>query len=194
MPFYLSSPGGLNAQADFSIFLPGSFAGDKNGDGFGDFASEQVSPGTPDGVDTRQFLFVQAGESTMGTAGDVNGDGYSDIISSLSAIENFGDRQRVYFGAPGSCGSTGCRGYLSIPIPGHDFMGGDLTAFLGGVGDATGDGLDDLVASTPENGSAYFFRSETAGTKTAFDFPSWKFSPGFGSSFAALFGTVRPLF
>ena len=104
---YLSSPGGLNAQADFSIFLPGSFAGDENGDGFGDFASEQVSPGTPDGVDTRQFLFVQAGESTMGTAGDVNGDGYSDIISSLSAIENFGDRQRVYFGAPGSCGSTG---------------------------------------------------------------------------------------
>ena len=71
-------------------------------------------------------------------------------------------------------------------------MGGDLTACSGGVGDATGDGLDDLVASTPENGSAYFFRSETAGTKTAFDLPSWKFSPGFGSSFAALFGTCAP--
>ena len=129
----------------------------------------------------------------MGTAGDVNGDGYSDIIVPV-AIENFGDRQRSTLARPGRAAPPVAAAICHIPIPGHDFMGGDLTAFLGGVGDATGDGLDDLVASTPENGSAYFFRSETAGTKTAFDFPSWKFSPGFGSSFAALFGTVRPIF
>ena len=190
---YLSSTAGLTAQDGFG-FSVGSFAGDENGDGFGDFAVSAVYPGTPEGIDNTQFLFIQAGETALGTAGDVDGDGYSDIISSLSSIENFGDRQRVYLGAPGSCGGTGCRQFLTVPIPGHDFMGGDLTAFLGGVGDVNGDGLDDLVASTPDTGTAYFFRSENAvGNSVAFAFPTWTFAPGFGTSFAALFGSVRPL-
>lgn len=140
------------------------------------------------------FVFDQAGEATPGTAGDVDGDGYSDIISSLSSVERLTDRQRVYFGAPGSCGTNGCRRFLSIPIPGHDFMGGDLTAFLGGVGDATGDGIDDLVASTPDNGTAYFLGSGSAGANNVpFASPTWTFATGFGTSFAALFGSVRPL-
>jgi hypothetical protein len=193
---YLSSASGLVAQAGFSSAF-GSFAGDENGDGFGDFASFQVSPGTPDGIDTGSFLFIQAGEAALATAGDMDGDGTSDIISSLSAIENFGDRQRVYFGAPGACGDTGCRPFLSVPIPGHDFNGNDLQAFLGGVGDVDGDGLDDIVASVPDNGQAFFYRSNGAVTATdnvAFARRIWTFAPGFGSSFAALFGTVRPLF
>jgi FG-GAP-like repeat/FG-GAP repeat len=190
---YLSSPSGLTAQAGFAVTV-GSFAGDENGDGFGDVASGRVFPGTPDGIDTGAFLFIQAGETTLGTAGDVNGDGYSDIISSLSAIENFGDRQRVYFGAPGSCGTNGCRPHLTIPIPGHDFNGNNLTAFLGGVGDVSGDGIDDLVASVPDSGKAFFFRSGSAGADdVAFASPIWTFTPGFGSSFAALFGSVLPL-
>lgn len=195
---YVSSATGLAVEAGFANPF-GSFAGDENGDGFGDFASFQVFPGTPEGVDTGATLFGQAGEAMLGTAGDLDGDGYSDVIASLSSIENFTDRQRVYFGAPGSCGSTGCRPFRSVPIPGHDFAGGNLTAFLGGVGDVNGDGLDDMVASTPDSGNAYFYGSVT-GTATpgvddvAFAFPTWTLATGFGSSFAALFGSVRPLF
>jgi hypothetical protein len=191
---YLSSGSGLTAQPGFDS-PTGSFAGDENGDGFADFALQGVSPGTPDGIDTNQFLFIQAGEFTLGTAGDVDGDGYSDMISSLSAIENFGDRQRVYFGAAASCGENGCRRFLSIPIPGHDFMGGNLTALMGGVGDVSGGGGDGLVASTPDNGTAYFFSIANVNSdNVAFASPVWRFAPGFGTSFAALFGTARPLF
>ena len=195
---YLSSAAGLVAQASFasqpnSQF--GSFAGDENGDGFGDFATFDVYAGSPEGIDFTAVPFGQAGEATLGTAGDIDGDGYSDVISSLSFFENFGDRQRVYFGAPGGCGGTGCRPFLTVPIPGHDFMGGDLTAFLGGVGDVTGDGSDDLVASTPDSGNAYFFQGGSVGTNNvAFASPIWTFATGFGTSFAALFGSVRPLF
>ena len=82
-----------------------------------------------------------------------------------------------------------------MPIPGHDFMGGDLTAFLGGVGDVDGDGLDDLVASTPDNGNGVLLpQRRRAPSDVAFAFPTWTFAPGFGTSFAALFGSVRPLF
>ncbi len=191
---YLSSAGGLTAEAGFANQF-GSFAGDENGDGFGDFATFHVFAGTPEGIDPAADLFGQAGEATLGTAGDLDGDGYSDTISSLSSIENFGDRQRVYFGAPGSCGSTGCRRFRSIPIPGHDFVGGNLTAFLGGVGDVNGDGLDDMVASTPDSGNGYFFGSVGGGTgDVAFASPTWTFATGFGTSFAALFGSVRPIF
>ncbi|HVZ86343.1 MAG TPA: VCBS repeat-containing protein [Polyangia bacterium] len=192
---YLSSAGGLLAQPGFAAGTLG-FAGDENGDGFGDFGG--VFAGTPDGIDKSQVLFSQAGETALGTAGDIDGDGYSDIISSLSSMEGFPDRQRVYLGGPGSCGSTGCRTHLGIPIPGHDFVDGDLTAFLGGVGDVNGDGTDDLVASTPDTGQAYFFNSldyvlTPGADNEAFAFPTWTFSPGFGASFAALFGSVLPL-
>jgi hypothetical protein len=195
---YVSGTGGLTAEAGFANPL-GSFAGDENGDGFGDFASFRVFPGSPAGIDNSGNLFIQAGEIALGTAGDVDGDGFSDIISSLSSIENMTDRQRVYLGAPGACGDTGCRPHVGIPIPGHDFMGGNLTAFLGGVGDVNGDGLDDMVASTPDTGNAYFYWTVN-GTVThdtnevAFASQTWSFAPGFGTSFAALFGSVRPLF
>ncbi|MES1205361.1 MAG: VCBS repeat-containing protein [Pseudomonadota bacterium] len=191
---YLSQAGGLVAQAGFAASGVGSFAGDFNGDGFADFVAGQVSAGTPEGIDRSKLLFIQAGETALASAGDVNGDGYTDVISSLSSVERFPYRQRVYFAAPGVCGATGCNGYVSVDIPGHDFMGGDLTAFLGGVGDVTGDGIDDLVSSTPDTGTASFIRSGSASGSVAFSYPVWTFDIGFGTSFAALFGSVRPLF
>jgi hypothetical protein len=67
------------------------------------------------------------------------------------------------------------------------------------LGDVNGDGLDDKVASTPDSGKAYFHGS-VIGTATpgiddvAFASPIWTFATGFGSGFAPLFGSVRPLF
>jgi hypothetical protein len=72
-------------------------------------------------------------------------------------------------------------------------MGGNLFAIIAAVGDVDGDGTDDLVATTPDNGSAYLFLGSAGGLE-AFPFRTWTGTPGFGTSLPALFGTARPTF
>ena len=90
-----------------------------------------------------------------------------------------------------------------MPLPGRDLGAAalvNMTSLDGppvhGVA-VNGDGIDDLVASTPENGRVYGFRSQGAapdGSGVAFASPTLTYAPGFGASFAALFGSVRQIF
>jgi hypothetical protein len=193
---YLSSPAGLVAQSGFLSGGGSGFAGDENGDGFGDFAAYAVTGGTPTGIDDQgAFLLVQAGESAFETAGDLDGDGYSDVIFDISSVVGVPEVERAYFGAPGSAGGTDRRRFSAITIPGHDHTSASLTALIAAVGDVNGDGIDDLVASTPDNGMVYLFRSEGA-TGMPINFPDWTYSgaTGFGTGLPTLFGTARLAF
>ena len=94
----------------------------------------------------------------------------------------FPKRERVYFGAPARPASTDRRRFSAITIPGHDHTAASLTALIAAVGDVNGDGIDDLVASTPDTGMVYLFGSDGA-TGMPIDFPSWTFTgaAGFGA-------------
>lgn len=175
-----------------------AFAGDLNGDGYSDVASGPVVAGTPAGASGANVLFIQAGEGMSGAAGDLDGDGFSEVIAQTSEIENFPDRERVYFGAPGSCGDTGCRPHIPLEIPGHSYeFSSSVGAVIAGVGDLNGDGLDDLVAATPEAGRAYVFVSKGRTSPQGFGFVR-AIGPGagsrFGTSLSALFGSSHRFF
>jgi hypothetical protein len=187
---YLGSGHGFAPQTNFSPGAIANFIGDTDGDGFTDFAASQAAlPGTPAGVDPNRLLFIQAGEFVFETAGDVDGDGYADVISSLSQIEGFPERERVYFGAPTACGSTGCRPFSSLFIPGHDFSPGSQSAIIAAGGDINGDGGDDLVALTPESGNVYVFFAGAA-REQPLSSPLLVGASGANGSLAALFGTA----
>lgn len=192
---YLSGPAGLAAQSGFSATSNiGSFAGDVNNDGFGDIASYSVSPGNPSGANIQTILLGAAGEFAFETAGDLNGDGYSDVIFSISSRVGVPERERVYFGGPGVCGGSGCTRFSAISIPGHtNAADGTLSAFVAAAGDLDGDGLEDLVASTPDTGTVYVFRdSGESGAPISFPFPIFTGPAGFGAGLPTLFGSALP--
>ena len=99
------------------------------------------------------------------------------------------ERERVYFGAPTACGTTYCRAFAPIVIAGHDQSGGSLRAIIAAAGDVNGDGGDDLVVATPDNGRVYLYLARARATCRWRPVPVHA-SPGFGSSLAALFGTA----
>jgi hypothetical protein len=183
---YLGTGNGFTPQANF---VPGTlgadFVGDNDGDGLTDFASNQaIHPGTPAGIDGNQTLFVQAGEFVFATAGDIDGDGYVDTVSSTSPIEGFPEPERVYFGGPTACGSTGCRAFSALFVPGYA-----QTKIVAAAGDINGDGGDDLVVMTPENGFVYIYLAGGAREQPLAS-PSQVNVTGVGGSVAALFGTA----
>jgi hypothetical protein len=188
---YLGTGNGFAPQTDFA---PGTFAadfvGDNDGDGLTDFAANQaIFPGTPAGIDGNHILFIQAGEFVFATAGDIDGDGYWDTVSSLSSIEGVPERARVYFGAPTACGTNGCRAFSPLFIPGFDFTPGSTSAIISAAGDINGDGGDDLVVLTPENGAVYIYLAGGARELPLASFSQVN-ATAVGGSLAALFGTA----
>ncbi len=192
---YFGGAATFTAQAGVIAGPPGSFAGDHDGDGLTDFASYGVYAGTPTGVDSTQFLLIQAGEQMFATAGDLDGDGFSDALAFIAPIVGVGERERVYFGAPTACGDTDCRPFSRLIIPGHDQPpASNLRTIIAAAGDINGDGGDDLVVATPETGTVYVKFAGAARVQRLdfnFAFPTLKGDPGFGSSLAALFGTAQ---
>ena len=187
--------GGFTAQANFMPGASGSmagFTGDHDGDGLMDFAAGQaVLPGTPEGIDPMKFLLVQAGEFVFETAGDLDADGYADVVSSINH-PGATERERLYFGAPTACGDTNCRAFSPLIIPGHDVNGGNLRAIIAAAGDVNGDGGDDIVVATPENGTVYLYLGGGA-RELPRSFAVRTFNGvanSFGSSLAGLFGTA----
>ena len=193
--FYLGNGSGFVAQANFTPGLIGGFAGDNDGDGLMDFAANQaVLPGTPAGIDPNQFLFIQAGEFVIESAGDVDGDGYADVVSSIGHPGQT-ERERVYFGQSTACGSTNCRTFSPLIVAGRDVSGGNLRAIIAAAGDVNGDGGDDIVVATPENGRVYVYLGGGA-RELPLAFPERTYTDApnstavFGSSLAGLFGTA----
>jgi hypothetical protein len=159
---YLGTGHGFAPQTGFTTFSFGpdtSFAGDFDDDGLTDLAANQgVQPGTPDGVDTNQFLLAQAGEFMLGTAGDLDGDGYADVVATIGSFVGVPERERVYFGAPTGCGSTDCRAFTPLFIAGHDQTPtGTMSAIIAPAADLNGDGGDDLIVLTPEDGAVWIY-------------------------------------
>ena len=136
----------------------GSFAGDVNGDGFGDFAIYAVHRRYGERGRHVNDLILQAGEFAFETAGDLDGDGYSDVIFWIGSFTGIPEHERAYFGGPGSSSTS----FSTITIPGHGNSPGSQTAFIAAVGDVNGDGIDDLVATTPDSGMVYVFKSDGA--------------------------------
>ena len=190
---FLGNGASFTRQGGLDFGPLGGFAGDENGDGFGDFAAGTVPPGTPDGIDTSQSLLNEGGVFFFASAGDVDGDGYGDTIASVSHFLVVPERLRVYFGAPGSCGDFNCRRHSPIVVAGHQQSDDFTPVAVAAAGDVNGDGTDDLVVSRPDIGAAYLFLGHAGGLGEV-SFRTWSGAPGFGSSVPGIFGTATPGF
>jgi hypothetical protein len=147
---YFGGPG-LDDVVDWSIpGAPGeglgarvSWAGDVNGDGYGDIIASTYIEGNayvyyggaaPNSV-ADLTLNNDSFQSVSG-AGDVNGDGYADVIAGAAS----GTHAYVYFGGPGA-----------DAIPDLTFTGtGGFGASVSSA-DVNGDGYSDLIVGAPSD-------------------------------------------
>ena len=211
---YYGTPSGMNTVADWSYepdqvdaFLGNSvaYAGDINGDGYGDIIVG--APGYDNGNTDEGILYLFLGSSTgfpstpdwsyevntdnaeLGTtvagAGDLNGDGYTDIVASAPGLVTASGTGRVmvFFGS-----STG---FASTPDWTLDCTNSTASwgTALSSAGDINGDGISDLLIGSPEYDSSYTdegmvmaFYGSTTGLGTTAD---WI---GLGGQAGALYG------
>jgi hypothetical protein len=132
--------------------------GDLNRDGREDVVARQTSngdlwfyPGTGTGLGTRKRIGTGWNTLREITAiGDFNRDGYPDLLASQTSNRNL----YLY---PGRAGTVlGPRVLVGSG-------GWNLMSELTGVGDFTGDGINDMVARLTSNGVLYLYRGRAGG-------------------------------
>ncbi len=153
----------LNGERTFDLLGETvSTAGDVNGDGLDDVIvgasdSSYVVFGKASGFSATMNLsdldgsngFRLDGRGVPSTAGDVNGDGFDDVI--VGAL----DSSYVVFGKASGFSATINLSSLDNS-EGFGLYGGDLrVSAVGTAGDVNGDGFDDLMIGSPQNGADF---------------------------------------
>jgi hypothetical protein len=168
-------------------------AGDLNGDGRGDFVVTTGGQVGPDGL-ARVFVFygasgfeiqpptvlvggqVSDGFGSAIASGDFDGDGISDILVGAPGYDRSteqADAGRVVF-YKGTLG--GLSSFSSVPFEGAA-AGARFGAAVAGVGDISGDGVDDAAVGAPlasangpvTNGQFFLFFGGSSGFSRSYD-------------------------